>query len=402
MSFAEHLLDSYDNLEKKTSTSLSGMKGLSSFMKHISEVFKKCSGDAQSVCSKYKAKEIKILEGTVNAAVIAVVSEVETAVVGPFTTLTTEFERASKEIDAFVKEHEQSRKKLLSETNRMQKEWDASLNALRKAKEAYFKLAKDAASAQAASEKAQEKNAASAKQKADAAADKAQVADDAYGNLLIHTNDQQRTYYTEIQPKMLSQYQEWECQRIVFIKSQISTLADHILSLELPQKWEQFIASFKGCSDAINSDSDLDSYARSITGNVSVPEDMPYEPAPVGPSNGGPEVLSTNGGSSSKRNPNAGSSSGSRPSQTASASYSAPAAAPVYDSTPEPQPAAAPSEEGERYRSMFDYDPQNDGELAIKEGEILIITEKDESGWWYATSADGREGFVPASYVEPA
>jgi len=389
MSFAEHLLDAYDALEKKTATSLTGLKGLSSFMKHSSDVFKKCSTDAQSVCSKYKGKEIRLLEGTVNAAVIAVVSEVESAIVGPFVTLTSEFERASKEIDAFVKEREQSRKKLIADSTHMQKEWEATVNTLRKAKDAYFKFAKDAAAAQAAAEKAQDKNVAVARQKADAAAEKARAADDGYGSLLVRTNDMQYSYYTQTQPEMLTQYQQWEDERIRFVKTQLTTLADNIIGLEMPQKWEQLTASFKGCAEAINPDSDLDSYARSIGNNTPIPNDMPYEAAPVGPSNGGPEALSSNGGPRARPASSAGS---SRPVSSAPA--------PVHEQ-PAAESAGGDGEEGTLHRALFDYDSQNDGEMSMKEGELVKITEKDPSGWWYATTNDGREGFVPSSYVEP-
>jgi len=392
MSFAEHLLDAYDALDKKTATSLTGLKGLSNFLKHSAEVFKKCSVDAQSVCSKYKAKEIKILEGTVNAAVIAVVSEVESAIVAPFSTLTSEFEKSSKEIEAFLKEREQSRKKLIADSTHMMKEWEATMNTLRKAKDAYFKFAKEAASAQAACEKAQDKNQAVAKQKADAAAEKARAADDGYCSLLVRTNDMQKEYYTKTQPEMLSHYQKWEEERIQFVKSQLVVLSDHIIALELPQKWEQLTSSFKGCAEAIDPNSDLDCYARSIGNNTPIPNDMPYEAAPVGPSNGGPESLSTGGAS------RGGGGVAARP---ASSGFSA------APHNPAPAPAAkvessAESEEGERHRALFDYDSQNDGEMSMKEGEIVMITEKDPSGWWYAQAADGREGFVPSSYVEPA
>jgi len=383
------------------------LKGLSNFMKHSSEVFKKCSTDAQSVCSKYKGKEIRILEGTVNAAVIAVVSEVESVIVAPFVTLTSEFDRCSKDIEAFVKEREQSRKKLIADSTHMQKEWEATMNTLRKAKDAYFKFAKDAANAQAAAEKAQDKNVAVAKQKAEAAAEKARAADDGYGSLLVRTNDMQRSYYTQTQPEMLNQYQQWEDERIQFVKSQLTLLADHILGLEMPQKWDQLTTAFKGCAEAISSTSDLDSYARSIGNNTPIPNDMPYEAAPVGPSNGGPEALSSGGPARATRPASSTSSF--------SAASSAPAPAPAASSAPAPAPAAAAApkesapakeeghdgEEGVRHRALFDYESQNDGEMSLKEGEIVTITEKDPSGWWYAQAGDGREGFVPSSYVEP-
>jgi len=397
MSFAEHLLDAYDGLEKKTATSLTGLKGISGFMKHTSEVFKKCSVDAQSVCSKYKSKDIRILEGTVNAALIAVVTEVESAIVGPFTTLTAEFERSSKEIDAFVKEREVSRKKLIADSTHMQKDWEATMNTLRKAKESYHKFAKDAANAQAACEKAQDKNAAVAKQKADAAMEKATAADESYKSLLVRTNDMQNTYYTQTQPEMLGQYQKWEEERIQFVKSQILTLSEHIIALEMPQKWEQFCNCFQGCADAIDPNGDLDCYARSIGNKTPIPDDMPYEAAPVGPSTGAPDALSSKGGrgggQSSAMSGFSAAPSTAAPKPTFVAAT--PTQAPV-ESTP-----AEPEEEGIRHKAMFDYESQNEGEMSLKEGEIIMITEKDPSGWWYATAEGGREGFVPSSYVEP-
>jgi len=396
MSFTEHLLDAYDGLEKKTATSLSGLKGLSGFMKHTSEVFKKCSVDAQSVCSKYKAKEIKILEGTVNAAIIAVVTEIESAIVGPFSTLTSEFERSSKEIDAFVKERELSRKKLIADSTRMQKDWEATMNTLRKAKDAYHKLAKDAANAQAACEKAQDKNAVAAKQKADQAMDKARSADDYYKNLLVQTNDMQNDHYTKTQPEMLGQYQKWEEERIEFIKKQLLTLSEHVIALEMPQKWEQFSNAFQGCAGAIDTNADLDCYARSIGNKSSIPVDMPYEAAPVGPSNGPPDTLSTKGG-----NRSAGQSTPAGFSPAPKSAAPVPAAAAATSAPVQTAPAETAEEEGVRHKAMFDYESQNEGEMSLKEGEIIMITEKDPSGWWYAQAPDGREGFVPSSYVEP-
>ena len=32
--------------------------------------------------------------------------------------------------------------------------------------------------------------------------------------------------------------------------------------------------------------------------------------------------------------------------------------------------------------------------------EVLLIVEKDESGWWLARDSQGREGYVPQNYVD--
>ncbi len=50
-------------------------------------------------------------------------------------------------------------------------------------------------------------------------------------------------------------------------------------------------------------------------------------------------------------------------------------------------------------RGLYDYKATCDTELSFKAGDILTITEQDNSGWWYASSQDGYVGYVPKNYV---
>eukprot|EP01114_Cavostelium_apophysatum_P018914 TRINITY_DN5947_c0_g2_i1.p1 TRINITY_DN5947_c0_g2~~TRINITY_DN5947_c0_g2_i1.p1 ORF type:complete len:482 (+),score=150.06 TRINITY_DN5947_c0_g2_i1:137-1582(+) len=50
-------------------------------------------------------------------------------------------------------------------------------------------------------------------------------------------------------------------------------------------------------------------------------------------------------------------------------------------------------------RGVYDYAATCDTELSFREGDILNITEQDDSGWWYA-ELNGKSGFVPNNYVE--
>lgn len=59
------------------------------------------------------------------------------------------------------------------------------------------------------------------------------------------------------------------------------------------------------------------------------------------------------------------------------------------------------------YKAVYDYVPQAAGELTIKDGDVLYVTEKNaEDDWWKAkkkASADDEEepeGLVPNNYVE--
>jgi hypothetical protein len=59
------------------------------------------------------------------------------------------------------------------------------------------------------------------------------------------------------------------------------------------------------------------------------------------------------------------------------------------------------------YRAIYDYTPKEDAELAIKQGDLLYILEKnDDDGWWRAKKKAGTDdedepsGLVPNNYVE--
>lgn len=59
------------------------------------------------------------------------------------------------------------------------------------------------------------------------------------------------------------------------------------------------------------------------------------------------------------------------------------------------------------YKAIYDYVPQAEGELAINDGDVLYILEKNsEDDWWKAkkkASADDEdepEGLIPNNYVE--
>ena len=59
------------------------------------------------------------------------------------------------------------------------------------------------------------------------------------------------------------------------------------------------------------------------------------------------------------------------------------------------------------YRALYDYVPQAQGELAIQEGDVLYVLEKDGGdGWWKAKKKAGTEdedepeGLVPHNYVQ--
>jgi hypothetical protein len=54
----------------------------------------------------------------------------------------------------------------------------------------------------------------------------------------------------------------------------------------------------------------------------------------------------------------------------------------------------------QQLRALYDYDAEEDNEISFKEGEILYLIEKDESGWWRGRNSKGQEGVFPSNFVE--
>lgn len=59
------------------------------------------------------------------------------------------------------------------------------------------------------------------------------------------------------------------------------------------------------------------------------------------------------------------------------------------------------------YSAVYDYQPQGEGELEIREGDLLYLLERSpEDDWWKAKKKaeredeDEPEGLVPNNYVE--
>jgi len=52
-----------------------------------------------------------------------------------------------------------------------------------------------------------------------------------------------------------------------------------------------------------------------------------------------------------------------------------------------------------RCKALYPYEPQDAAELPLKEGDDIIIYEKNEDGWWFG-EANGVKGLFPSNYVE--
>lgn len=50
-------------------------------------------------------------------------------------------------------------------------------------------------------------------------------------------------------------------------------------------------------------------------------------------------------------------------------------------------------------KALYDFSPEHEDELALKEGDLLDIHKKEENGWWFGT-LNGKMGHFPSTYVE--
>lgn len=69
---------------------------------------------------------------------------------------------------------------------------------------------------------------------------------------------------------------------------------------------------------------------------------------------------------------------------------------PGMDHSNDPVESAA----GEDATALYDFEADGEDELSVKEGERLLVLEKDGDEWWKCQNTNGVEGVVPASYLE--
>lgn len=66
-----------------------------------------------------------------------------------------------------------------------------------------------------------------------------------------------------------------------------------------------------------------------------------------------------------------------------------------------PLSRGAPLAARRSYRALYNYKPQNEDELELREGDTVYVMEKCDDGWYVGSSQrTGYFGTFPGNYVE--
>ena len=50
-------------------------------------------------------------------------------------------------------------------------------------------------------------------------------------------------------------------------------------------------------------------------------------------------------------------------------------------------------------KAVYDFDPQETGELKLRKGDLITVVDKSDPNWWKGT-CNGLEGMFPVPYVK--
>eukprot|EP01133_Synstelium_polycarpum_P005759 gene5759-6667_t len=470
MSYATDLLDGFENIYKRTEGVLKCNQEMANFFRKLATLESDYSKALLKLVKSTGQKKLILnpfLDGSLKECWKTTLLELE-AIGNQHATFSNLNNDLSNVVDKVVKDKEVHRKKLTADGQKLTKDMKTQLELLTKAKMNYHKLSKEAELAQTtltkgqADPKMKQDKVSQLSTKATQASEKANQADQEYRECLSTTNTKQSEYYMSEMPSLLTEFQQFEEDRIHHTKDSMSKLA--IFVSEIPSIVSHAGEEIGKAADEVDKDADIRQWVAENKTNVTPPGAIDYFPfegegQPSSPSNfrvgtyKAPTTQSKNYGLS----PNDMALSPEQKaaklegqlaeiSQTIKSEIQARAGieklVQFYANDPKEQKkaeselveadrkinalkenqrvisqqiedlsrGAAPEGDANggastvpvkliRVKGLYDYDASCDTELSFKEGDILSVTEQDASGWWFA-ELNGATGFVPQNYVQ--
>lgn len=517
MKYATHMLDGFEFLYKRTDDVLKSCKDQAMFFQKLSSTEADYAKDLTKIAKKYRPSKTVAQElGSFKACYDTVQAELENRANQHATFSANLVSEIATPILNFVKEKELTRKKLVTDGKKLTKDMADALAALATAKGNYMAKCKVADAATGHYQKAKAEGSIKPKElnklnaKASKAAEAARAADQDYHKYLKKANDKQRKFYEQEMPQLLDEFQQFEEQRLQFLKSCFGKFT--AFANEFPPFLEKSGQVLSQMHESVDIEKDIHVFLEQSKTGKSVPPEISYEP--YNPTNdfagsSSPPPASGSSGGSSSKSSKSSSKSSSTPAASAAATEDSArstkdyglahlnpsmsdsekkaaleqqltelkaeikadtktkkgleklvkfyASDPVaqektageleeqkqklaqmkdtqamlesdiaslsggggggghssrggHDEPAQEEPVAQEEfaeeelieDDPSKYvqaRGMYDYEATNETELSFNEGDILTITDQDDSGWWFATLGD-RSGFVPNNYVE--
>jgi len=225
----------------------------------------------------------------------------------------------------------------------------------------------------------------------------ANAADDEYRKTVIALAKHQDKYYTEDMPSLLKEFEAFERTRILNTKRSFNSFVQQ--QAKIGPSWGQTTDRFQKKVEAINPDVDLNAYV-----SQNRPENA--QPPPRA------QYMSWDGTLIEDLGPRKDNSTNhvakvtqinSSPKEDKVTKVDS---SPVIVQQPVQQPVHQPAQQtasvstGKTLVSLYSYDATETGELTFAEGDIIMLLEENDSGWWRGRLANGSEGLFPSNFVE--
>ncbi|KFQ85074.1 Proline-serine-threonine phosphatase-interacting protein 1, partial [Phoenicopterus ruber ruber] len=304
-----------------------------------------------------------------------------------------------KGIEEFRERQKEQRKKYESAMERMQKSKLSHYKKTMESKKTYEQKCKEADEAEQSFERisasGNQKQTEKSQNKAKQCRDAANEAENVYKQN-IEQLDKVRTEWEQEHIKTCKVFQLQECDRITILRNSLWVHCNQfsMQCVKDDELYEEVRVSLEDC----DVESDIDYFIKTKMTGTQPPDAIGYE-------------------NYYSREPNRRSSSptqscgmmkrfsgllhGSSKNNTESVTPSAP---PLVEKTDGVYASLFVNEQAgiassQDYRVLYDYTAQNTDELDICEGDIVVVIEENDDGWWTA-ERNGQRGFVPGSYLE--